>query len=385
MKLFAFAALSVVESRYSILSDSQDITDIADKADNDDADDYGGLPPVNLEFRAGFGNWGSSFANILNPFASLLSEDKTKKEKKNKNKAEQYDETDYGYMDIDDSDVEYPVADYSTDYALEDMEDYEGSFEGFNITMFEESDAVRRVQAAVMVSESFDFRGGGFGDINQGPQSPGVQAASSKRIQMLMKMIMYLQADPSFDKFFQYGCWCFPDGEKQVLGGYGEAKDGPDSVCKKYHSCQRCIDSDYVDCPVWAPYKYDGKIDKVTGKKIIRCKNKPGTCRRNHCECDKKLAEDLAEYEMVWNPTLSLQMGGFDRVNECPQHQERAANSGNDNEHECCGNYPERFPYVSKNTKGDIRRCCNTKTYDPRTLACCQNDELKEVGTCFAE
>jgi hypothetical protein len=72
------------------------------------------------------------------------------KEKKNKNKAEQYDETDYGYMDIDDSDVEYPVADYSTDYALEDMEDYEGSIEGFNITMFEESDAVRRVQAAVM-------------------------------------------------------------------------------------------------------------------------------------------------------------------------------------------------------------------------------------------
>ena len=42
--------------------------------------------------------------------------------------------------------------------------------------------------------ESFDFRGGGFGSINEGPNAPGVQAASSKRIQMLMKMIMYLQA-----------------------------------------------------------------------------------------------------------------------------------------------------------------------------------------------
>ena len=42
--------------------------------------------------------------------------------------------------------------------------------------------------------ESFDFRGGGFGSINEGPNSPGVQAASAKRIQMLMKMIMYLQA-----------------------------------------------------------------------------------------------------------------------------------------------------------------------------------------------
>jgi len=42
--------------------------------------------------------------------------------------------------------------------------------------------------------ESFDFRGGGFGSINDGPNSPGVQAASAKRIQMLMEMIMYLQA-----------------------------------------------------------------------------------------------------------------------------------------------------------------------------------------------
>ena len=37
-------------------------------------------------------------------------------------------------------------------------------------------------------------------------------------------------SDPSFDKFFQYGCYCFPDGTNQVLGGYGEARDGADLV-----------------------------------------------------------------------------------------------------------------------------------------------------------
>ena len=57
----------------------------------------------------------------------------------------------------------------------------------------------------------------------------------------------------------------------------------------------------------------------------------------------KKLAEDLAEYEMLWNPTLSLQFGGFDRHGECPSPHERT-NNGNDNEHSCCGVYPDRYP-----------------------------------------
>ena len=44
-------------------------------------------------------------------------------------------------------------------------------------------------------------------------------------------------SDPSFDKFFQYGCYCFPDGTNQVLGGYGEARDGADLVT--YHSIEK--------------------------------------------------------------------------------------------------------------------------------------------------
>ena len=45
-----------------------------------------------------------------------------------------------------------------------------------------------------------------------------------------MTVSTLLFSDPSFDKFFQYGCYCFPDGEKAVLGGYGEARDGADLV-----------------------------------------------------------------------------------------------------------------------------------------------------------
>jgi len=375
MRLLASFALTAVSGKSTAGSNTQN-------DGNDYNGDYGG-PPVVIQPRDGWG--------LFNPFASLLTDTASKKKEKNK-KDKKLKFTDYSVDEYDTDDTEYDeeygvneygVADYSYD-DYEDDDEYIGELEGFNVTTIQGSQAYEKVQAAIQLAENFDFRGGGFGSINAGPNSPGVQAASAKRMNVIMMMIAYLQADPTegFDKFFQYGCWCFPEGENSVLGGYGEAQDGADSVCKRYHNCQRCIDKDYVDCPEWAPYRYNGKVDKATGKRTIKCNNKQGTCRRNHCECDKKLAEDLAEYEMLWNPTLSLQFGGFDRHGECPSPHERT-NNGNDNEHSCCGVYPDRYPYVSKNSKGDLRKCCLTKTYDPRQLACCQHHELKAVGTCF--
>lgn len=312
---------------------------------------------IQLEHRSIFGN--SPFAAI---FASLG--DKPKKEKKPKNDS-----------------ILGEVASDVDDY--EDLDEYEGELEGFDIEQFRESDAVNRVLNQAMFQQANFQRGqsGGFGGINGGPNSPGVAQSTANRVEVLMKMIMYLQVDPSFDKFFQYGCYCFPDGEKSVLGGYGEARDGADQICKKYHNCQRCINKDYNDCPEWAPYKYKGRQDPTTGQKYLECLNKEGSCRRNHCECDKRLAEQLAEYEMAWNPQYSLAFGGFDRAKSCPAADKRT-NNNNDNQHECCGNYPDRYPYVSESETGVLRKCCDTKTYDPRVLACCQDNVLKQHGTC---
>merc|ERR1711933_131423 len=94
----------------------------------------------------------SLFGN--SPFAAIFASlDKPKKEKKQKNDAQ--------------------VANTTEDYDDEESDEYEGDLEGFDIEQFRESDTVNRVE-------------------------------------VLMKMIMYLQVDPSFDKFFQYGCYCFP-------------------------------------------------------------------------------------------------------------------------------------------------------------------------------
>ena len=89
------------------------------------------------------------------------------------------------------------------------------------------------------------------------------------------------------------------------------------------------MDNDYNDCPAWVPYRFEGiKIEtrqktipflgtiNNDGTKTITCLNQEGSCRRNHCECDKKLAEDLALHEMTLNP-LNRRDFGFELEQAC--------------------------------------------------------------------
>ena len=58
----------------------------------------------------------------------------------------------------------------------------------------------------------------------------GVLESHRQRVGVIMKMVMFLQNEPDFDKFFKYGCWCFPEGDQNVIGGYGEPQDDVDMV-----------------------------------------------------------------------------------------------------------------------------------------------------------
>lgn len=123
---------------------------------------------IQLEHRSIFGN--SPFAAI---FASLG--DKPKKEKKPKNDS--------------------ILGEVASDDDYEDLDEYEGELEGFDIEQFRESDAVNRVLNQAMFQQANFQRGqsGGFGGINGGPNSPGVAQSTANRVEVLMKMIMYLQ------------------------------------------------------------------------------------------------------------------------------------------------------------------------------------------------
>ena len=54
----------------------------------------------------------------------------------------------------------------------------------------------------------------GFGNINKASSVSafGIEVATANRVNQIMKMTMFLQETPSFDKFYRYGCWCFVKG-----------------------------------------------------------------------------------------------------------------------------------------------------------------------------
>ena len=47
-------------------------------------------------------------------------------------------------------------------------------------------------------------------------------------------------------------------------------------------------------------------------------------------------------------------------------------------EMQCCGAYPERFPYKATISK----KCCGSQTYNPFIMQCCSGDEIRPTGTC---
>ena len=68
---------------------------------------------------------------------------------------------------------------------------------------------------------------------------------------------------------------------------------------------------------------------------------------------------------------------GFDSDVECPLKQ--CNGQGCNSARECCGVYPNRAFY---RTYGGERQCCGGKVYDSNILDCCENTEIKLVGSC---
>lgn len=283
---------------------------------------------------------------------------------------------------------EYGIATNYVESPSEKMTDFQGKLMNFNINNYKDSPVVQAIRQAtlateVTISDRNREPGAGLSSINSGKTADlgNEKQANAKKLEVIMKMTMFLQADPNFEKVYKYGCWCFRNGEKSVLGGSGNTIDGADRSCKAYQQCHKCMDNDYNDCPAWVPYRFEG-IVKEDGTKQLNCLNQEGSCRRNHCECDKKLAEDLALHEMTLNP-LNRRDFGFEPELACKKADSRSTSASSATEQSCCGVYPNRFPFVSNRNDGEsLRKCCLNKTYDPRKLACCPGHEVKNHGTC---
>ena len=91
-------------------------------------------------------------------------------------------------------------------------------------------------------------------------------------------------------------------------------------------------------------------VTDADGKNSLECGNTPDSCRYNICQCDKRLAEQLAIHEDSWNETLHAVQGGFLRENNCYK-----GSGGQHKFEECCGD-KTTFPF---NQPRRDNQCCD--------------------------
>ena len=198
-----------------------------------------------------------------------------------------------------------------------------------------------------------------------------------------------------------YGCWCLPDANKNPK--QGEPVDALDAACKRANQCYFCASKDnanrdkectssgvgYAFTLLGEPDSFDGRTivcdddptkDAVTQKEANKGKDRQTSkyaCRRQVCECDKRLAEDLLA---VWDQY---------NVNHIHKNKENAKNfpdatfqldDGNcdvkksemplpKGELQCCGpEYGVRMPYWDQ---FGLKACCGNQSYNTLMQACC--------------
>jgi len=211
-----------------------------------------------------------------------------------------------------------------------------------------------------------------------------------RRLKQLKSLILHLQPEHRFARYCYYGCWCIADKAHDFHNGQaGVPVDPIDSSCKRQYQCYECAKMDHpnrnCDSSI-TQYHYNLLLDDTDPnnhwKKSIQCtdpadRNEKFSCRRAMCECDKRLAEDLRTHFDEWSVDNHKIQGNFNADVQCVKNP-----SGGNNEGpiECCGDYPNRFPF---STQGGNRQCCSSagKTYNPTVNECC-GDSVEGVGNC---
>jgi hypothetical protein len=176
-----------------------------------------------------------------------------------------------------------------------------------------------------------------------------------------------------------YGCHCFP-GLSKIAGGAGPAQDEYDALCRDLARCHKCIDSDYVN-EIAADNTWDANIGKyrwdLMGDGSIDCSRNDEVHKQNLCKCDARYAAELGKIwddstynYQLWNAKKNS-LFNFDYANVCVR-------SGLTDADECCGAYPERYPFDST-----TRMCCNgVQTYNDQLNECCDDGSVKTLGSC---
>jgi len=188
------------------------------------------------------------------------------------------------------------------------------------------------------------------------------------------------QSQAQIDQLNEYGCWCFFDEDH----GRGKAQpvDSIDEICKILHDGYECAmrdaEAEGDTCVPWE-VNYASAVGGGGLSIAEECQslNAGNNCAIRACTVEGTFVANIVG-AFIGGAQINQsykQSNGFDFANVCVTKK----NGGGPANKECCGNYPERFPYK---TVGGDRKCCGSRTYNSLTLKCCDSDTSTVKFNC---
>merc|ERR1712228_1032508 len=195
-----------------------------------------------------------------------------------------------------------------------------------------------------------------------------------------------------------YGCWCRFQAEPGWSKGKGQPVDDFDVGCKDLNRGYTCLQMDYPNCDVFgetrtnptdALYQAPAILGSETNQEIIDAciSNNPmlsssgpeRRCRQDTC---------VVESNFVLGLIIQLRQGIL--IEDSYQHQNNfnprsqctAGSNGGQNgifETQCCGNYPDKFPYKTTKDGTPFRGCCGEKTFFV-DRHCCKDAAISKIA-----
>lgn len=173
----------------------------------------------------------------------------------------------------------------------------------------------------------------------------------------------------------EYGCWCYFD----ELHGKGKAEpvNDLDAYCKSLHEGYECIlldaETASQSCTPWTQiYNQPSTVMVGDDQILANCvlANPTDDCAARSCAVEGKFIKSVsgwAFFNDLETNNYSHAAGNFDVATECVNKV------GVQSEKECCGDYPNRFPF---RTMSGSRECCGSSTFDNAILQCCSDDTV---------
>jgi len=179
----------------------------------------------------------------------------------------------------------------------------------------------------------------------------------------------------------EYACWCYFNEDHGR--GKGTPIDAIDETCKTLHDGYECAMRDAEDegttCVPWE-VSYQSAVGGNGQTIVEECStvNSGNNCAARACTIEGTFVANLLEIFVGGGAAINndhKHSNGFDVATGCPVKK----NGGGPSNKQCCGNYPDRFPFK---TVGGDRKCCGNRTFNSLTLKCCDADSSTVKFNC---